>query len=175
LKAIGREGESSMKTPGPIFIADDMLGRLARYMRILGLDVLYIPRISDRELISLAKKENRTVLTRDTHLLKRREFSRNILKYLFIEKDVVRDQLAQVAREYHIPLRVSLVRCLECNTPLDPVDKEKVRPYVPHYVFQTQKSFSHCHKCDKYYWAGTHLELMEKMLTEIKGCLRKCL
>lgn len=162
-----------MKTPEPIFIADDMLGRLARYMRILGLDVLYISQISDRDLISLAKKENRIVLTRDTHLLRRREFSKNILRYLFIEKDAVRDQLAQVAREYHIPLRVSLIRCLECNTPLQPVDKERVHPYVPPYVFQTQQDFSHCHKCDKYYWAGTHLGLMEKMLAEIKGCLRK--
>lgn len=150
-----------------------MLGRLARYMRILGLDVLYIPGISDRNLISLAKRENRIVLTRDTHLLKRREFSRSILKHLFIEKDTVRDQLAQVAREYHIPLRVNLIRCLECNTPLDPVDKERVQPYVPPYVFQTQESFSYCNYCDKYYWAGTHLGLMEKMLAEIKGCLRK--
>jgi uncharacterized protein with PIN domain len=157
-----------MKTPGPIFIADDMLGRLARYMRILGLDVLYISRISDRELISLAKKERRIVLTRDTHLLKRREFSRNILKHLFIEKDTVRDQLAQVAREYHLPLRVNLIRCLECNAPLRPVDKEKILPYVPPYVFQAQENFSHCHYCNKYYWAGTHLGLMEKMLCEIK-------
>ncbi|GFP22974.1 uncharacterized protein HKBW3S44_00537 [Candidatus Hakubella thermalkaliphila] len=157
-----------MTTPDLTFIADDMLGRLARYMRILGLDVLYIPGISDRNLISLAKKENRIVLTRDTHLLRRREFSRNILKHLFIQKDAVRDQLAQVAREYHIPLRVSLIRCLECNTPLQPVDKERVHPYVPPHVFQTQENFSHCHKCDKYYWAGTHLGLMEKMLAEIK-------
>ncbi len=157
-----------MRTSELTFIADDMLGRLARYMRILGLDVLYIPGISDRALISLAKKENRIVLTRDTHLLKRREFSRNILRHLFIEKDAVRDQLAQVTREYHIPLRVNLIRCLECNAPLQPVDKEKVHPYVPPYVFQTRESFSHCHKCDKYYWAGTHLGLMEKMLAEIK-------
>jgi uncharacterized protein with PIN domain len=157
-----------MKTPELAFIADDMLGRLARYMRILGLDVLYISQISDRELIFLAKKENRVVLTRDIHLLKRREFSRNILRHLFIEKDAVRDQLLQVATQYHLPLRVNLIRCLECNTPLDPVDKEGVQPYVPPYVFQTQENFCYCHNCDKYYWAGTHLELMEKMLAEIK-------
>lgn len=140
------------------FIADIMVGKLARYLRMAGNDVLYINNISDDEILKIAKSEGRIVLTRDSLMLLRRPFANNSIKSVFIKDDRVIKQLKQIKNDLRILLKPNLARCLECNTELSKAQKENLKEKVPPYVYKTQKDFLHCPKCDKYYWRGTHYD-----------------
>ena len=142
------------------FVADTMLGRLARWMRIIGCDVVYFHKIDDSELVEFAVKEGRTLLTRDTLLIKRRKIQGH---YFFVEGDNFRDQLRQVAMHFSLPQKQAfLTRCLLCNQEIKKVDKKNVKDLVPPYVFETQDSFGICLKCKRIYWQATHKEKMEQ-------------
>ena len=140
------------------FIADIMVGKLARYLRMAGNDVLYINNISDDEILKIAKSEGRIVLTRDSLMLLRKPFKDNSIKSVFIKDDRVIKQLKQIKNDLGIPLKPNLLRCLECNTELLKAQKENLKEKVPPYVYKTQKDFLHCPQCDKYYWRGTHFD-----------------
>ena len=97
------------------FIADVMVGRLAKYLRMAGNDVIYINDIDDDQLLKIAAAENRVVITRDTLMLERREFKNGLLKSIFIKDDKLVNQLKQVKSELKISLKPNLTRCLVCN------------------------------------------------------------
>lgn len=139
------------------FFADAMLGKLARWMRVLGYDVAYESDIEDAELVDRAVKEDRLILTRDTLIVKRRK-ARD--RSVFIESDSVSDQLRQVVDAYNIPQELFLTRCIRCNSLLEDVDKPSIKDRVPPYVYATQETFSACLSCGRVYWAGTHREMM---------------
>lgn len=135
-----------------------MLGKLARWLRVLGCDVEYFPVIGDAELVERAVRTGRLILTRDTRLVRRREARAN---HFFVTGDHFRDQLRQVVAQFAIdPTGRFLTRCLECNAPLAAVDKREVSGRVPPYVFATQEEFRACPSCGRLYWAGTHRERM---------------
>lgn len=140
------------------FIADIMVGKLARYLRMAGNDVLYINDIDDDEILEIAKNDERIVLTRDSLMLLRKPFRNNSIKSVFIKDDSIIKQLKQIKNDLGIPLKPNLLRCLECNTELSKAQKENLKDKVPPYVYTTQKDFLHCPKCDKYYWRGTHYD-----------------
>src|SRR5215471_16580964 len=108
----------------PTFIADVMVGRLARWLRILGFNVLYSNRYNDDEIIRLAASENRIVLTRDRGMKPRLGAASLIL--IFIEHDDLDSQVAQVLRTIGSHDLRPFSRCLECNQPLVAVDREAV-------------------------------------------------
>lgn len=146
----------------PRFIADVMVGRLARWLRILGFDVLYSNRYEDDEIIRIADADSRLVLTRD-----RRLASRISDHSILIEADDIDAQILQVVehagiREFH-PFR----RCIACNSLLTPVDKESVFHRIPHYVYWTQEQFAECSACHRIYWRGTHSDKMMKKLQRL--------
>ncbi len=148
------------------FIADTMLGKLARWMRTLGCDVEYSSSMDDAGLIEKAAKEGRTILTRDTLLVKRRNARE---RSFFVEGDLVDAQLRQVVERFHLPRRPALTRCLRCNRPLERVEKGSVRGKVPPYVFNTQEEFTTCPSCGRLYWAGTHRQRMEEDVARLLG------
>lgn len=144
------------------FAADKMLGRLVRWLRIIGQDVTYGPHLSGYGLIRAARREGRLVLTRDRTIARK-----NPPDYLLIESDQFRDQLRQVIGLYGLdPLKDAFTRCVECNTVLQPISKRSVEERVPAYVFATQEGFSFCQKCRRVYWPATH---QQKMLEELKA------
>ncbi len=147
------------------FFADAMLGKLARWMRTLGYDVLYETGIDDTELLLKADEEGRVVLTRDTLLMKRRLAKG---RAVFIESGDLSGQLRQVAEMFPIEKDKLLTRCLRCNALLSSVEKEAVKEKVPSYVFSTQNEFSICPACNRVYWGATH---RERMLEELKRML----
>ncbi len=150
----------------PKFIADAMLGRLARWLRVAGCDVEYFPRIADAELIARGTA-GRLILTRDTLLIRRRGAREN---HFFVSGDDYRDQLRQVLTAFAIdPFRRFLTRCLECNAPLEAIDHDEVVDGVPPYVFATQATFRLCPACGRLYWGGTHRERMVAELRAIIG------
>ncbi|TKJ34184.1 hypothetical protein CEE39_02825 [bacterium (candidate division B38) B3_B38] len=148
-----------------IFLADCMLGRLAKWLRILGYDTAYYSDINDEELVYRALQEGRVILTRDTHLIKRKLARRCLL----IESDQVLEQLKQVIDEFKLkpPSRRILRRCLLCNTPLKTLSKGKVKGRVPPYVYKTQRSFAYCTRCDRIYWRGTHISRVFDRLSKL--------
>ncbi len=147
------------------FIADAMLGRLAKWMRIIGCDVSYYRAIGDREIVDLALKEGRMILTKDTLLIRRKKARGN---FLLLESDIYTEQLKQVTEHFSIDLYEGLMtRCIECNIPLAAADKEAVRGAVPEYVYTSQDSFRRCPGCEKIYWPATHKDEIMKTLQEI--------
>lgn len=147
------------------FIADAMLGRLAKWMRAIGCDVVYYHTIEDRELVNLARREGRLILTRDTLLIKRRKATGN---FLLVEGNSYKDQLKQVVKQFSIdPYQDLLTRCIECNIPLAEITKEQIMGAVPEYVYTSQDSFRTCLGCNKIYWPATHRDGIMKTLEEI--------
>ena len=145
-----------------------MVGRLAKYLRMAGYDVLYINTASDDQIIKKARETDRIVLTRDSLMLARREFKKGTVKYLFIKDDKLKNQLNQIKSDLKVSLKPNLVRCIECNRKLIKVKKEDVKNKVPPYVYKTQQNFLYCKKCDKYYWRGTHYDNIRNTFLSIK-------
>jgi uncharacterized protein with PIN domain len=148
------------------FIVDCMLGRLAKWLRILGYDTIYFSEISDRAFVNIALREKRFILTRDTLLVRRR----GVKDFLLVEGDHFRDQLSFVVERLKLePGKEILSRCILCNALLKEIDKNTVKLKVPDYVFKTQSSFMICETCNKIYWGATHKEEIER---EVKTLFR---
>jgi hypothetical protein len=149
--------------PTARFIVDAMLGRLARWLRILGFDVLYVKDVSDDELVELAHREERVLLTKDTHLLREKKVNGHLVQARAWE-----DQVREVVEEFHLrDLVAPFSRCLECNQVLEAIEKERVAQIVPDLIYEIQNEFMICPGCDHVYWNGTHVERMNKKLTRI--------
>lgn len=149
----------------PRFVADVMLGRLAKWLRIAGFDVLYSNRYTDDELVALSLQEGRILLSRDTRLLVRKI----VRQFIFLESEDIQSQMSQVFRFALVTsLPGILTRCLSCNVPLIEAVRAQVQDKVPPFVFATQANFKSCPQCSKIYWAGTHrrsvLRTLEKLL-----------
>ena len=146
------------------FVVDCMLGSLAKWLKILGHDVLYDATLDDDALVEIAARDGRTLVTRDSRLVRRRALREPV----FIESQDLRDQIRQVLREKNLPIDTGrlLSRCLECNLETVSVSRESIRERVPPYVFRTQKKFSRCPECGKIYWQATHVSRMLEWLRE---------
>lgn len=145
------------------FLADRMLGKLVKWLRILGYDTAYPSFDNDLSLILTARQEGRILLTRDANLIKRR----NICDFLFIKGDHWEEQLAGIIKGLKLEIELNakiFSRCSLCNTPTKDIDKKEVKTHVPPYVFLTQKKFVYCPSCKKYYWRGTHWQRMAKKI-----------
>jgi len=155
------------------FIVDTNVGKLARWLRMMGYDTLFINPIDDDGLIRIALKEKRVLLTKDTQILLRRVATSGKLKVLLIEGDDPKEQLRQVARAMKLDQDRKFTRCLECNEPLVRRRKEEVRDLVPPYVFQTQSQYFQCPACHRVYWRGTHWQRMKQELETLIGGLEE--
>lgn len=146
----------------PKLIADAMLGGLARWLRVLGLDTAFDPDLDDPELVDRAVEEGRVILTRDRRLIQRRR-ARN---HLLVRSEVVDEQVGQVLGELGIePDPGELFsRCLRCNAPLRDVPPEEAAAEVPPYVARTQERFRRCPVCGRIYWRATHARRMRRRL-----------
>ncbi|MEW6439507.1 MAG: Mut7-C RNAse domain-containing protein [bacterium] len=138
----------------PRFVADCMLGRLARWLRILGWDTWYFREISDAELLDLHRTSGRVLLTRDTRLVR----SPGIGAAVLIRDDHWQNQILEVLRA--LALRIDagriLTRCVVCNGVLSGLSADEARGRIPDYVLGTQTRFHVCCRCRKIYWGGTH-------------------
>lgn len=136
------------------FAADAMLGRLAKWLRIIGYDTFFKADIDDAGLVEIARAEGRIILTRDAMLAGRLAASRHLL----IGDDDPFAQLRQAVMELGLAIteEALLTRCTVCNGALEEAPKEGVRGLVPEYVFGSNDSFTKCPSCGRLYWTGTH-------------------
>jgi hypothetical protein len=138
-----------------IFAADEMLGKLARWLRMVGIDVTWANRVADEDLLRQAWDEGRVVLTRDTRFIRCLQPE----EFLFIRNDTLEEQMREVFA--HFPElkggRHPLSRCVECNVPLEEIPKAAVEGRVWPFVYQTQEHFTTCPLCRRVYWEATHV------------------
>ena len=155
------------------FVLDSMLGRLAKWLRIMGYDAVYSPRFSDEELIDRAVKARAILLTRDK-LLARLAKLRGV-KVVMLPEDLA-EQLVELAALGCIELRIDLsrTRCPICNTRLTRTKKGQIIDMVPRGVAERYDEFWLCPKCGKVYWPGSHLRSMVSFLEKLRVLKRQC-
>ncbi|MGC9333323.1 MAG: Mut7-C RNAse domain-containing protein [Anaerolineae bacterium] len=144
------------------FVADAMLGTLAKWLRILGYDTVFDAALDDHQLARLALAQDRVLLTRDRALAKRRG-----VRTLLIESEQLDDQIRQVLADLQLEPDRSFSRCPVCNELLDPLDREAARERVPAYVAKTHKNFRLCPGCGRVYWRGSHWHQMDEHLAQL--------
>lgn len=142
-----------------------MLGKLARWLRILGYDTSYSSCIADDNLIELCLEDDRVLLTSDRPLSERDEgFQR-----FFIESNQLEAQVAQLVRDISLDLdRETFTRCLLCNTSIETIPTENVATEVPPHVLKTHDRFHRCPECNRVYWSGSHHERMTDRLCALR-------
>jgi uncharacterized protein with PIN domain len=150
------------------FIVDSNVGKLARWLRIMGYDALFFKDIDDDTLVRIALSQNRVVLTKDRQILKRRVVMSDKLKAILITDDDPKMQLASVIKQLDLNCHFKpFSLCLECNKKLIKQKKDQVHDRVPQHVFQTQDDYMECPVCRRVYWQGTHWDAMSKELERL--------
>lgn len=155
--------------PEPVirFIADAMLGRLTRWLRILGYDTAYEKVITDEALVERTVREDRWLLTRDRRLVLRKLLRS---RHTLLEADDVDGQLRQLHRDLAIDLDLThqrAYRCADCNVVLTSISHADAAPLVPPFVAQEHREFLRCPRCGRLFWPGTHRQDFNRRLTAI--------
>ena len=156
-----------------IFVVDAMLGNLSRKLRVLGFDSKYSSSIEDSQLIELAKKENRVIVTKDEELAKIAD-KINIPIVLIRSNDEI-DQIIEIARKCDLSnfaLDTNSARCVTCNGSLSSVEKPRIENKVPKGVYERQNQFWICVDCKKIYWTGTHFKKLQEFVTRLNQRLK---
>ena len=150
------------------FIADGMLGKLTRWLRILGQDVMYSNQFEDAELIAMADKEHRILLTRDLELYQR-ALGKGIDAF-YVEGRREAEKLAGLAERFDFALTIDLKRsrCPRCNAKILSTPKEKLTGKVEKNTFIYYEEFWKCPNCGHIYWQGAHWKGICTTLGEAK-------
>lgn len=150
----------------PCFLADNHLGRLTRYLRMLGFDAVHDLRLQDDELARRSAREDRILLTRDRALLKRKVVKRGY----WLRGVDPRRQLAEVVDHFDLrPLVRPFRRCLVCNTELVDLPAGEAAERVPPGARANFHHFWCCPLCLRVYWRGSHYDRMVRLIGEILG------
>ncbi len=159
------------------FIVDFMLGRLCKWLRLLGYNTSYFVPNEGQYLMSHSSakkgnilyqslKEQRIIITRNRRLTTRKAFG-----LVLLESDKLNEQIKEVSKK--VDLKISkdkiFTRCIICNKKIFPVKKEQVKNKVPSYVYQTQKVFYICNFCGRIYWKGSH---WDHIISQLKNMLK---
>jgi uncharacterized protein with PIN domain len=152
------------------FVADNNVGKLARWLRLIGYDTSLLRQKDDAQMIKIALGENRVVLTKDAQFMKRRLVTSGALKTLHIEQDDPEVQVQEVVENLSLDYGFRpFSRCLVCNQALVARGKEEVKDLVPARVFETQTQYTQCPACCRVYWPGTHWQTMGKNLKDLQA------
>jgi len=150
------------------YVCDQMLGTLAKWLRIYGFDTFYAnSEMDDTELIDISKKEKRIIITIDKNLLQIARKEK--LKVIEINTTDIDQQINKVINQVKIAPSKILSRCILCNTKIDEIKKDEVKKKVPKRVFEANEKFWFCPKCNKIYWKGSHYEKMIEKINDLKN------
>ncbi len=145
-----------------------MLGKLSRWLRFFGFDTYFVNRyIDDNELLNIAEKEHRIILTRDKEVIIRAR--KRKLKTIDIDSKNLDDQLNLTLNYVELDESKFLSRCSLCNSILIKIDKKDAKDKIPNKIYKNMNNFLLCEKCDKIYWMGTHYDKIVKKISEIKN------
>lgn len=135
------------------FAVENTLGKLAKWLRILGFDTFYKPDLSAEELMDIGTE--RTLLTRTARIR-----GKNTSRIIFVTSDNPLEQLREVIGTLGIAQKDvrPFSRCVRCNTMIQKVDKDSIRKMVPDYIWETHDAFRSCTQCGRIYWPGSHAQ-----------------
>jgi uncharacterized protein len=152
------------------FIVDENVGKLARWLRMLGYDSVFFSGEDDSQMVRQALSESRILLTRDTGIMKRRVVNKGRLKAVLFRTEEPEQQMQQLASALDIKTQSHpFTICLECNRPLVAKKPAEVKDRVPPYVSKTQTQYMECPSCRRIYWRGTHWKAMLHKLEKTVG------
>lgn len=146
------------------FLLTKELGRLAKWLRILGFDTAYFNQDNTSSLIIQALRDNCTIITRNRRLPKS-----SGIKIVLLKAEKIKEQVSEVLKALKIEPNSDMMftRCIICNEELIAMDKEKIKDKIPDYVFKTQSEFVTCPMCKRIYWQGTHWGNVQNTLKDI--------
>ena len=152
--------------PDSRFVADRMIGRLARMLRLLGYDTVYQPELKPTGLTELALREDRIILTRGETRLR----FPGVTNVFSVRSEHPSEQLREVVAEFSLDPKLGLwTRCTVCNGAISPVAKEKIKDLVKPKVYEIYSDFYRCEGCGRVYWHGSHVEQILKNLSHVLG------
>jgi len=148
------------------FVIDVHLGKLTKYLRILGLDAAYKNDYSDSEIIKATIEEKRIMLTRDIGLLK----NNKVVNGYWVRNTDPFEQAEEIISKFNLKDKIKpFTRCLSCNGEIEPVDKERIINKLEPKTIQYYNEFFICPACRKIYWKGSHWKKMEEMIYRFKN------
>ena len=145
-------------------MVDVNVGRLAKWLRVMGYDSFFIPDADDNDLLRVAEDQERIVVTKDRHLAERRAVSKGRVRVVLVASDLFREQMRQISDTLGLDSLDGFSICIKCNEMLTIVRKETVEDSVPPFVFSTRDQFYRCPACERLYWRGTHWNNMRAEL-----------
>ncbi len=151
------------------FLVDVNVGRLAKWLRVMGYDTAFPREGNDNDLVRMALLENRVLVTRDKGFRLRRAVRQGQMRVAHVKDDDLCSQLRQLVRDLALEPdpEAGFSRCVRCNELLHPVQKENVASRLPPYVFQNHQNFMECSQCQRLYWRGTHWSRMVSQLAQV--------
>jgi uncharacterized protein with PIN domain len=143
------------------FVCDAMLGRLAKYLRVLGFDAEYAR--GDAVLERFVREE------KDRIFLTRRKKTQNFPRVVLVKSDSASEQLREIKEmiRSEVARELALNRCIECNKELIEVDKAEIEMLVPEFIYHQYDRFKHCPSCGRVYWEGSHTKGLDRLIEEI--------
>ena len=147
------------------FIVDAMLGKLTKKLRVLGYDSLYSSDIDDEEILNIAKKENRILITKDSQLVKQ-GLKKNLTVIEITSNDEI-EQFLQINKKVRLSkciVSANTARCSVCNGELESIEKNLAKEKIPPKVLEQTNEFWQCKNCQKIYWEGTHIRNLQKFV-----------
>lgn len=154
------------------FFVDAMLGNIAKKLRLLGYDSKYFSDIDDEQLIGIAKKEDRIIISKDEYLIKKAK--KLGMKPIFLIQNNEIEQFLEIINQVKVNTQINdnTARCSKCNSDTELVDKESIKEKVPQGVYYINEKFWRCRACDQIYWEGTHIKNLQKFLGKINERLQ---
>ncbi len=159
---VGRELRRALAGDAePRFVADAMLGRLARWLRVLGYDTTWEAHVPDAQVVRRAVREGRTLLTRDRRLPEEWWIDAVVV----LQANAPLEQLRELASQVPLdPERRLFTRCTVCNARLEAAGRAEVEGRVPERVARERTEFARCPGCGRVYWEGSHTSRMRRLL-----------
>lgn len=146
------------------FILDVHLGKLARYLRMLGFDCVYENDLEDPEIVERSLKERRIILTRDIQLLKNGKVTHGY----FMRSTDPKEQLKEVFNRFDLrDQQKPFTICMNCNGLLVRVEKGKIQHLLEKCTRENFDTFFRCMDCKKIYWPGSHFEKMSEIIESL--------
>ena len=156
------------ETNEPTFFVDAMLGNIAKKLRLMGYDSMYFSDIDDDELIQLAKKDERIIISRDEELI--RKSKKYDIKSILAKNTDEIEQFRDIIKKTNlkiIEINGDRARCPNCNSKTKVIDKKNILQKIPTKVLEYNDRFWECKSCNQIFWEGTHIKNLQKFVGEL--------
>lgn len=151
-----------------MFVADVMLKKLARWLRILGFSVIYPDFVEDEKIINITKSKRAILLTMDAELYERAK--KNNIESFLVPRSSIENQISAIIKQFNLKIDdfPSKTLCPQCNGKLDEVFRELVNGKIHPQILKRHQIFWLCKKCGKVFWEGSHWKKITKTVNEVK-------